>query len=413
MKVLRNPPKTYRRAFLRTLLLGLAGAVLSRCVPTTRGKKIIAPHNPGTNPQDHFWKSYKSTFLRTLPKGTILVAPYYPIVGQTPSEGMGHALIFAAQREDWGVFNALLKGLSYFKKANGVFRWKINSDGTVPTGDRKLNSASETEQNVAYALLLAHEKTGKISYQDEALKLLGSMWKEEIIAFQGRLILMPSDRTNNPYWPFTVDGQGNLQRLVWNPSYHSPKMYRKFAEYDKAHDWNKVINDWYELANMVFDVATASPSRFGIAGINPMPQWVWLTRQGKNELQVNPFFPSRDALGSEYSDEGDTIRIPIYVGMDASSPEGRGFLERFYSQIKLNGPQDVVIRFQNHHPRYDNMMAIAAYAVGLRAIGRDVAQFVKRIQIDKQGFTGDAKGQYYDQTICYYAYLLLNDKFPF
>jgi endo-1,4-beta-D-glucanase Y len=397
-----------RRAFSQQSLLLLASAFLPRCVSP---KKIGAPHAPRTNPQEHFWNSYKNTFLRTLPNGMISAVPYYPIKGQTPSEAMGHALIFAAQRKDWVIFNALLKGLSYFKKANGVFRWKINNDGTIPPGNKNLNSASETEQNVAYALLLAHEKTGKTSYRDEALKLLASMWKEEVIDFQGRLILMPSDRTNNPYWPLKVDGQGN-QKLVWNPAYHSPKMFRKFAKYDKAHDWNKVIKDWYALANKVLDVSTANPSRFGIAGINPMPQWVWLTRQGKSELQVKPFFPSRDTLGSKYSDEGDTIRIPIYVGMDASHSQGKAFLQRFYALMRLNGPQDVTIRLQKQPPK-NKMMAIAAYATGLKAIGSNVAQFVQRIKIDKQGFTGDARGQYYDQTICYYAYLLLNDKFSF
>jgi endo-1,4-beta-D-glucanase Y len=406
-----QPSAMSRRRFLERSWKLLATATLlpftSRCACT---KKIDTPHAPKTNPQDHFWRSYKGTFLRNLPKGTILVIPYYPIKGQTPSEGMGHALIFAAQRKDWDVFDALLKGLSYFKKANGLFRWRINCNGTIRPGEENLNSASETEQIIAYALLLAYEKTGNISYRTEALKLLGSMWKEEVITFQGKLIVMPSDRTNNPYWPLKVDGQGN-QMLVWNSAYHSPKMFKKFAKYDTAHDWNKVIKDWYALANKVLDVAIASPKRFGIAGINPMPQWVWLTPQGKNKLEIEPFFPSRDALGSKYSDEMDTVRIPIYVGMDASNPKGKALLKRFYSQMKLNGPQDVVIRIQNR-VRYNNMMAIAAYAAGLRAIGRDATQFIQRIKIDKQGFAGDAKGQYYDQTICYYAYLLLNDKFP-
>ncbi|MFC1568223.1 glycosyl hydrolase family 8 [Candidatus Margulisiibacteriota bacterium] len=408
-------PVISRRSFGK-LAMGLTSTLLlPGCVLPTCREKIDAPNNSKANPQEHFWKSYKSAFLKALPKGTILVVPHYPIAvkGQTPAEGMGHALIFAAQREDWGVFNALVKGLSYFKKANGVLRWRIGIDGTVRPGEEDLNAGSETEQNVAYALLVAYEKTGKNSYRDEALEFLGSMWQEFVITFQGRSIIMTADRTDNPYWPLKIDKNGD-QMLVWNPSLDSPHKLRKFAKYDQAHNWNKVVNDWYALANRVFDVATADPKRFGIAGINPMPQWVWLAPQGKNGLEIKPFFPARDALGSKYSDEGDTIRIPIYAGMDASHPDGKGrkFLERFYSKIELNGPEDAVVRIQNQ-PQKNSMMAIAAYAVGLKAIGRDVAQFEQMLKIDKRGFTGDAAGQYYDQTICYYAYLLLNDKFPY
>ena len=402
-------PGISRRSFLEQSLALLASKFLPRCAAP---KKIGTSQAPRINPQELFWKSYKSTLLKALPNGTILVVPYYPIKGQTPSEAMGHALIFAAQREDWDVFDALLKGLTYFKKANGVFRWRINCDGTARPGEENINAASETEENVAYALLLAYEKTGKITYRDEALKLLGSIWREEIIDFQDRLILMPSDRTDNQHWPYSADREGNISKLAWYTAYSSPKKLRKFAKYDKAHNWNKIIKNWYALANKALDAAIANPKLFGIAGINPMPHVVWLIPEGKNGIQVKPFFPARDTLGSKYSDEGDTIRIPIYVGMDASSPEGRAFLERFYSRMELNSPQDAVVRLQNQ-PARNSMMAIAAYAVGLRAIGRDVAQFVQRIQIDKQGFIGDAKGQYYDQTICYYAYLLLNDKFPF
>lgn len=348
-----------------------------------------------------------------MPKGTIFRLPHFEAIpGQTVAEGMGHAMTFAAQREDWPVFDALFNGLSYFRKANGLLRWKINNDGTVPPGNENLNSSSEHEQNVATALLLAYQKTGKMSYKAEAVKHIQNIWREQIIDFQGRLILMPADRTDLDYWPLHLDQQGGVQMLIWNPSLDSPKRFRMFAEYDQAHDWNKVINDWYELANQVLNAATAKPESYGIAGIIPMPQYVWLVPQDKNEIGLKPFFPASDAFGSKYSDEGDTIRIPIYVGLDAASQQGRAFLERFYSRIKLTGPQEARIRLQNQ-PIKKQMMAIAALAAGLKVIGRDVSQYLPEIRIDEQGFAGDARGLYYDQTICYYAYLLLNDKFPY
>lgn len=36
---------------------------------------------------------------------------------------------------------------------NGLFRWGINIDGTVPPGEENLNLVSETEQNVAASVI--------------------------------------------------------------------------------------------------------------------------------------------------------------------------------------------------------------------------------------------------------------------
>jgi len=410
--------------------MGIIGITLSLYGSSAKCE-TVSPVN-GDNATDtsleaRFWSAYKSAFFRKLPNGTISVVPYFSVKSpnsqkdQIPSEAMGHALVFAAQRNDWKAFNELLNGLSYFRKDSGVFRWRICADGTVAPGEDNLNSASETEQNVAYALLMAYEKTSNPTYKDKALELLKSIWQEEVIDYQGKKIIMPADLHNNQTdWPIKVDPSGD-KHLYWYTAYSSPEHLRKFAEYDTAHDWPRVINDWYELMNNVLDMATAPGGRdcFRIApdGINPIPHVIWLTaRSGSTEMKVEPvpdWFV--DALGSKYSDEGDSIRIPLYIGMDASNWQAKDFLTKFYKKmfdrgINLDYPEEAVCRLQNEEAK-TRLMSIGAYAVGLKAIGRDVSQFAFALENGQNVMSmfnpGDSKGGYYNQTIWYYSYFLL------
>lgn len=213
-------------------------SALPRCEKSDRITSVNGQPDAVISEQDHFWRSYKDTFLRVLPggRGTILIdeSGFY-----TPSEGMGHAMFFAAERRDWKTLDSLIQGLSNFKKANGLFRWKINPDGSFPPEDENLNCSTETEQNVSGALLLAYERTGKSEYKNLALDILDSLWRNATVLFQGRRILLPADLTENRYWPlvFNEEGipckpskdginyrSGSIQKVVWSPSCFSPDM---------------------------------------------------------------------------------------------------------------------------------------------------------------------------------------------
>lgn len=420
---MRVPEIHERRGFLKTVGAVLALGSLPNCVFSTCRPNTVQKGNVPTSEQDLFWRSYKSAFLRTLPddKGSILVDESGSC---TPSEGMGHAMFFAAERSDQETFNSLTQGLSNFRKTNGLFRWRINPDGSYPPEDENLNCATETEQNVANAFLLAYEKTRQSNYLDMGLELLNNLWQNATILFQDRRILLPSDLTANPYWPLVFNEQGvpcqpsenglncrSVAKVVWSPSYFSPAHGRRFAKYDTAHDWNKLVNDWYELANKVFDAATKDPKRFGVTGINPMPDFVSFVPIGTNEVGVEDLHPTL-TFPDEW--EYDIIRIPIYVSMDRANPAAHDFLERFFSFMGLRGPQDVRIgRNQGWlSPLFNRgtVIAIGAYGAGLQAIGRDVTAYWQRVQINEDGFF--IRGHYYEETICYYAYLLLNGMFP-
>lgn len=371
------------------------------------------------DPNSMFWDYYKRTFLKELPNGTIVVDKHmtmkesggkdgtiytgtYLTVGLTVSEAMGHALIIAAERSDWGTFDSLLRGLSYFRKTNGLYRWIIYPDGKLLATDRAKQASSETEQNIAFALFIAYEKTNNEKYKQYAMELLGNIWLEMEFELNGYSIILPADSDGNAYWP--VNTTQTTVEVVWNPSYFSPKTYRKFAQYDKEHDWNKIIKDGYVLMNKVMDRAADDRKKFGTFGqVDPVPAWVWFVPVGINELDVMPYSSSP----SEPNNEWDSIRIPIYIGLDAQSSEGRSFLIKFYDITSVQRPEDAKIG------GIIDAISLGSYGAGLYSIGRDTTDFLNRLKIEDNGFAMSVKDAYYDQTITYYGYLVMTGKFPY
>lgn len=367
-----------------------------------------------TGEQNAFWSNYQNNFLRQLPKGIIVVDKYITILGDggaAVSEGMGHAMIFAAERGDWKTFDGLRAGLkAYFTNANGLNKWVIRPDGAFSVNDermKKLNglaSASETEQNVAFALLVAYEKTKNPIYKNEALKLLGDIWSSEVVSFQGRTLLLPADITNNIYFPIYKEN-GKIVSLSWNPAYFSPMLYKKFARYDQSHNWIKLVNDGYSLMDQMLRETSKDREGFGIAGINPMTNWIRLKAANNGGLKLESVYPNPDdPYSTQYSNEWDTIRIPIYVGWDSKDKRSGEFLRRFYAATSIKSPEDVTINGATGKGIRSDM-ATAAYAAGLKCIGRDVSAFTRGIEIGRTDL-------YYQESITYHAWLLLNDRTP-
>jgi endo-1,4-beta-D-glucanase Y len=372
-----------------------------------------------SDPNSTFWDYYKKTFLKELPNGTIVVDKHmkmkeesgkdgaiitntYLQIGLTVSEAMGHALIIAAERSDWGTFDSLLNGLSYFKKSNGLYRWIIYPDGKLLSTDRAKQASSETEQNIAFALFVAYEKTNNEKYKQYALDLLGNIWLEMEMELNGRSIILPADADGNAYWP--VKTMQSTLEAVWNPSYFSPRFYRKFAQYDKEHDWNKVIKDGYFLMNKVLDRASADRKTFGTYGqTDPMPAWVWLVPSAEGSPDVRTYYKGADETNNEW----DSIRIPIYIGLDAKSTEGKLFLTRFYQIASIQRPEDAKIG------GIVDAISVGSYGAGLSSLGRDPKDFLNGLIIGNNGFVMSVKDAYYDQTITYYGYLVMTGKFPY
>lgn len=144
------------------------------------------------------------------------------------SEGMGYGLLMAVQNEDKATFDQLLSFILHagFLDGNGLLNWKYDNTGVVGTG-----SATDADQDIAYALLLAGQKWGS-SYLTQAKQMISAILKNDV-------------DTSNPEAPRLKPGDswgpGGIN--YFNPSYVAPIEWAAFAKADPEHAaiWNALI----------------------------------------------------------------------------------------------------------------------------------------------------------------------------
>lgn len=139
----------------------------------------------------------------------------------TVSEGIGYGLLFSSAMKDKNTFDHLYNYMKLYLDKNGLMHWKIDSNGNV-IGE---GSATDADEDIAYALLLAYKTWNESFYLDEGKKLIESIAKYEI---NSEYMVLPGD-----YW-------GNNNSL--NPSYIAPLYYYKFADVSDKNFWSNVTN---------------------------------------------------------------------------------------------------------------------------------------------------------------------------
>jgi endo-1,4-beta-D-glucanase Y len=100
-----------------------------------------------------------------------------------------------------------------------------------------IDSATDADQDIAYALLLAGQKWNNPAYTADGLAIINDLWRISVKKIRGHYYLSPG----------TWSGfHGDYLSL--DPSYFAPYVYRKFAEYDKPHaeGWNALADDIYD-----------------------------------------------------------------------------------------------------------------------------------------------------------------------
>ncbi|HEX2910350.1 MAG TPA: glycosyl hydrolase family 8 [Chloroflexia bacterium] len=156
------------------------------------------------------------------------------------SEGESYALLRALWQEDRGTFDSVLNwSLNNLQKPRGdklfAYLWGRTSDNNWKVIDR--NAATDADQDIAFALLLASRKWGDPRYQTLAQEIIGDIWNKTVVTVKGRPYLTAGD------WAPA------LAHPVLNPSYFSPYEYRLFAliDPDKRHDWLALVDTSYEV----------------------------------------------------------------------------------------------------------------------------------------------------------------------
>lgn len=232
---------------------------------------------------DQSWRAYKDRFMQF--DGRV----FDPDAGSiTTSEGQSYALLRAAWQDDKAAFATIWKwtadNLGY--RANGCFAWKWGQRCDKSWGIIDPTWASDADQDIALALIIAASRFKNPEYMQEAKAVLAKIWEQEVVAYGGKPYLLPAPWAKDMACP----------RL--NPSYMAPYAYRIFARVDAGHDWQGLVETAYDVVEKA-----SRASRLGLP-----PDWCYL-----DPATLAVTVQQHDAL-CDYS--YDAMRTPWRIFMD-------------------------------------------------------------------------------------------------
>lgn len=202
----------------------------------------------------------------------------------TVSEGQSYILQRAVARNDPKTFNLTYKWTKeHLQRRDKLFSWIWGKDkkGKYKVLDR--NSASDADVNIAFALILAHERWKDEKYLKEALPIIRSIWRNETRQIGKHKVLMPG---------FI---QAKVEKVEINSSYFNTYAFKFFKKYDKWHNWDKITDSSY-----YYIMESSAKTKTGLP-----PDW-FLIERGKIVLE--------DSDRSDFS--YDAIRVFKHIYWD-------------------------------------------------------------------------------------------------
>lgn len=202
----------------------------------------------------------------------------------TVSEGQSYILQRSVARNDPKTFNLTYKWTKeHLQRRDKLFSWIWGKDkkGKYKVLDR--NSASDADVNIAFALILAHERWKDEKYLKEALPIIRSIWRNETRQIGKHKVLMPG---------FI---QAKVEKVEINSSYFNTYAFKFFKKYDKWHNWNKITDSSY-----YYIMESSAKTKTGLP-----PDW-FLIERGKIVLE--------DSERSDFS--YDAIRVFKHIYWD-------------------------------------------------------------------------------------------------
>jgi endo-1,4-beta-D-glucanase Y len=256
-----NPPSSYSQ-----------NAGSSAAFPYPQGHALPNCTFPtySTDTVETAYTNWKAKFF----DGTKIVRPENG--NDTVSEGIGYGMLIGVFMNDQPMFDALWTYAKSHFDGNHLMTW---CQGTGQSGScNSSGSATDGDEDMAYALLMASKQWSGGSYSSDATTLIGNIYTHEV----NGTTLVAGDS-------FGASGLNEL-----DPSYYAPSYYRAFASVDSGHNWMGVLDQCYTT------LAAASGS-YGL-----VPNWVT---------------PSGVGTGAVDSAKGiyfgyDACRIPFRIGMD-------------------------------------------------------------------------------------------------
>jgi endo-1,4-beta-D-glucanase Y len=265
----------------------------------------------------------------------------------TVSEGIAYGMIFSVVFGDQDQFDKLWKYARSHANGNGLMAWRIQPDGSVTPGIGDEGAATDADEDMAWALILADKKWGGsgtigMPYIDAAKEQIERIWNHEVDHGRGELLLAGDS------WGATV---------AHNPSYFAPNQYRRFAQVTGNMGWLTVIEKNYAV------LASTLTAMRGNQDNGLVPAWT--------DPEGNPAQPW-DGAPMHY--QYDSARIPFRLGQDFcdfGEPRAKAYLDKASSFFAGIGASMIVDGYElNGTPRAENPLpAQSALFVGAAGVG--------------------------------------------
>lgn len=206
---------------------------------------------------------------------------------KTTSESQSYGMLIAVFSRDRELFDRVwdwTKNNLQIRPKDKLFSW-VWQDGKITDS----NPATDADQDIAYALYLAHKEWGDESYLTEAKKIVRDIWNVETKEINGTRYIAAGN------WA-VQDKSG----VIINPSYLAPYQYRVFAIFDAEHNWLSLVDSSYKA----LDLCT------GLAGL----VMDWCKLDNKGNVVRNYKFSGNDSTIYSY----DALRVPYRIATDYS-----------------------------------------------------------------------------------------------
>ncbi len=219
----------------------------------------------------------------------------------TVSEGIAYGMLIGVYMNDKPLFDALWTYARTKLDGNGLMTWHWSSTTTI----LDQGGATDGDQDMAWALLMADKQWPTGGYLSPATTLIGNIYSHEV---DSGGVLKPGDNF----------GGANQT----NPSYFAPSYYRVFARVTNQPGWMNVLNTTYSILNK-------AAGTYGL-----VPNWV-------NSSGAGVASPGSDGTGPYFG--YDACRTPWRIALDwceNGEPQAHDYLEKivgFFSMKSASG----------------------------------------------------------------------------
>ncbi|MEM7344705.1 MAG: glycosyl hydrolase family 8 [Chloroflexota bacterium] len=368
-------------------------------VELRRVRKPIFFETP-TNPLlTRTWESYKVRFIE---QGRVIDPARN---NATTSEGQSYAMLRAVYMNDRETFDAVWQwtqtNLRRTDNTLIAWLWGQREDGTWGILDE--SGATDADQDIALALLLASRRWEDETYLEAARLMIHDIWVHKTDLWDDRPVLVAGDWAKSQYQAGT---------LVINPSYFAPYAYRIFAEVDPDHPWLDLVDSSYFILSKIQN----DPAWGGDIGL--IPDWIRL------DVSTGALRPFEEVpTGQLYA--FDAIRVPWRIALDwiwFQDPQANAFLQNFqFLRRELETNQVLVAAYTLDGQPAVDYESTSTYATLLPALlfngEPDIAYqtfntfLVLRLRDDENGVYWEQPDNYYVQNWAWFSVAVLDGTF--